>query len=392
MKKLLFISLLLLMANISSAEISKTIDVTIPGKLGTLLTMEERNTVTSLTVTGLIDARDVKCIRDSIQKLAVLDISAVSIMAYNGIEGPSGATRWYTEDVLPENSFTVNDSTGKNTLKTVILPITINKIAPFAFSNCSGLSSITIGNSVTLIGSSAFKNCSSIKNLVIPNSVTSIKNDVFRDCNNLISVSIGNSVNSIGDGAFFNCSKLASVIIPDSVTSIGESCFGNDSLLASVTISKSMTSIGYYAFENCLNLTSVYANPITPVVLEGGSNVFGGVNMTLCKLYVPSGTKVAYKAASQWGDFENIVEITTALSKPKNEMLSLFPNPVSDFIIVKGAEGIANLRIIDLNGKTIINKQININENISVQSLSKGIYCVKLTTLEGTINLKLIKK
>jgi hypothetical protein len=392
MKKLLFISLLLLMANILSAEISKTIDVTIPGKLDSLLSLTEKKTVTNLIVTGSIDARDIKCMRDSLQKLAVLDLSAVSIMAYNGTDGPSGATKWYTENVLPENSFTVNDSTGKNSLKTIILPNSINKIAPFAFTNCTGLNNLTIGKSVTFIAVSAFENCKSLISLVIPNLVTSIKNNAFRNCNNLTSLTLGNSVNSIGDGAFFNCSKLISVNIPDSVTSIGGSCFANDSLLTSVKISKSMTSIGYYAFENCLNLTSVYAYPTTPVILEGGSNVFGGVSTSLCKLYVPSGTKAAYKAASQWGDFENIIEITTALTKYNNEVLSLFPNPVSDFITVKGIEEVSNLTIVDLNGKTLLSKQIKENENISVQTLSNGIYCAKITTNKGTKNIKLIKK
>ena len=56
-------------------------------------------------------------------------------------------------------------------------------------------------------------------------SVTSIGDDAFRGCSGLTSVTIGNSVTSIGDGAFFGCSGLTSVTIPNSVTSIGDRAF-----------------------------------------------------------------------------------------------------------------------------------------------------------------------
>ena len=52
-------------------------------------------------------------------------------------------------------------------------------------------------------------------------TVTSIGNDAFYRCSGLTSVTIPNSVKSIGELAFYNCSGLTSVAIPDSVTSIG---------------------------------------------------------------------------------------------------------------------------------------------------------------------------
>ncbi len=70
----------------------------------------------------------------------------------------------------------------------------------------------------------------------------------FHDCTGLTSVTIPNSVTSIGDGAFSDCSGLTSVTIPDSVTSIGDYAFSSCTGLTSVTIPDSVTSIGDGAF------------------------------------------------------------------------------------------------------------------------------------------------
>ena len=51
-------------------------------------------------------------------------------------------------------------------------------------------------------------------------SVTSIGSDAFSDCYGLTSVTIPNSVTSIGQSAFVRCSGLTSVTIPNSVTII----------------------------------------------------------------------------------------------------------------------------------------------------------------------------
>ena len=58
-------------------------------------------------------------------------------------------------------------------------------------------------------------------------SVTSIGSAAFYDCSGLTSVTIPNSVIFIGTYAFDGCSGLTSVTIPNSVTSIGESAFWN---------------------------------------------------------------------------------------------------------------------------------------------------------------------
>ena len=141
--------------------------------------------------------------------------------------------------------------------------ITGGNILYGAFSGCSGLTNITIGNGVTSIGGAAFYKCSKLTNVTIPNSVRSIGEGAFQGCSGLTKIHyngdltgwlnisgldnlmayvstktlyidgtkiegdlvIPEGVKSICPSAFYKCTGLTSVTIPDSVTSIGTSAF-----------------------------------------------------------------------------------------------------------------------------------------------------------------------
>lgn len=61
---------------------------------------------------------------------------------------------------------------------------------------------------VIRIGNSAFSKCSGLTSVTIPNSVTEIGDDAFFKCSGLTSVTIPNSVTTIGDWAFCYCYGL----------------------------------------------------------------------------------------------------------------------------------------------------------------------------------------
>ena len=58
-------------------------------------------------------------------------------------------------------------------------------IPQYAFSGCTGLTGITIPNSVTSIGEYSFYGCKGLTTITIPNSFTSIGSRAFSDCDNL---------------------------------------------------------------------------------------------------------------------------------------------------------------------------------------------------------------
>ena len=65
----------------------------------------------------------------------------------------------------------------------------------FAFEGCTGLTSITIPNSVTSIEWFAFKNCTELVEFIIGNNVTDIGVYAFSGCTNLNSVEFENTKN-----------------------------------------------------------------------------------------------------------------------------------------------------------------------------------------------------
>jgi len=324
-------------------------------------------------------------------------------------------------------------------LKSIIIPNSVITIGSGAFWGCTNLPSVNIPSSVTFIGSFAFANCGGISSIVIPSSVSSIGENAFNDtkwyesqlsgivylnnwilgyknimpenttidikngttgiadcafqfCMNLKAINIPNSVISIGNYAFNFDTSITTIHIPNSIVFIGKGSFDNCTGLTSINIPYLVSSIGCAALQNCPNIMSIYAYPTIPVDLHNICSVFNEINTTKCILYVPIGSKALYKAADQWKDFTNIVEMTTALRPLLEESINIYPNPITNAFRVAVISGTANLQLIDLNGRIVMNKQVTANESISVSSLSQGMYIAKLITAEGIVERKIVKK
>ena len=155
---------------------------------------------------------------------------------------------------------------------------------------------VTYGNvtrKVTKIGENAFCYCSGLTSITIPNSVKAIGNDAFCGCSSLTSMSVPNSVTSIGLYAFENCSSLTSIIIPNSVTIIGGNLFSGCSSLTSITIEEG--NAFYDSRDNCNAIIETKTNKlisacqktvIPNTVVEIAGTAFWGCER-LSKLVIP---------------------------------------------------------------------------------------------------------
>ena len=170
-------------------------------------------------------------------------------------------------------------------LDTLIIGNSVTHIDPEAFSCCSDFEQIVIDEGNTTYDSR--NNCNAIiktstnelllgcKNTVIPNSVTSIGNYAFSGCSGLTTVEIPSFVTFIGQRAF-NCTGLTSMIIfAETPPTLGSSVFYNVDKSIPVyvpigTISAYQAALGWSEFTNfiemCPSEITATANPS-----EGGS-------------------------------------------------------------------------------------------------------------------------
>ncbi len=289
------------------------------GNLANLFTSEELRNMTMLKLAGTIDARDFKTMRDLMPRLTSIDLSATNIVAYSGKEGTSlQGNIQYQANVIPESAFNLGNYQNTK-LSSFIFPASTRSIDDYAFLKCVGLTSVTLSSSLQNIDSSAFSGCKNLSSIFIPSSVTIIYEDAFTGTSALFNVDTANLNYSSLDGVLYNktkttliqypTSKTGSFIIPETVTSIGQEAFYFCSNITSVIIPSSVKQIQRLAFGLCKNLSSISVRGLVPAVLYSADDPFWLVDKSTCTLYVPYGTSSLYKAANQWKDFTNIVEM-----------------------------------------------------------------------------------
>lgn len=329
---------------------SRTIEITQYGSIevtaGNLKNLlgGQLSTIKSLVLTGTIDARDFKTMRDNMVSLNEIDLSGATIVEYTGTEGTVGNYNiTYPSDMIPFQAFyNVSISQGKSSLKSIKFPLSATGIGSFAFGRNTALKSIHIPSSITNIGNQAFVyfkgtfdvepgnlyysshdsilfnkdqttliQCSVSKTggYTVPSSVTFIDDNAFGECTGLTQITLPSTVTALGQGVFSYCSGLTSINIPSSVKILPQNSFIYCRNLTSISIPASVIAMESYAVAGNNGLNSIYVSGVKPIDLSHSLYVFSSIDKTSCTLYVPSGTKSLYAAAVQWKDFKNIVEV-----------------------------------------------------------------------------------
>ncbi|MBQ8716028.1 MAG: leucine-rich repeat protein [Prevotella sp.] len=130
-------------------------------------------------------------------------------------------------------------------------------LGDYAFSNCTALTTATLGSKITSIGKDAFYNCSSLQEITIPNAVKSLGEYAFYGCSGMTSAKIGNGITAINKSTVSGCSALKDIQIGTGVMTIDTYSFSRCSSLPMIEIPKNVTDIKDYVFQSCSQLKNV---------------------------------------------------------------------------------------------------------------------------------------
>ncbi len=259
---------------------NRTIYISEPGTLSSLISLEDIRRIRNLKLVGEMNDDDIAMMTHSFRSI--------------------DKTLYKTETLdLSEASFPKNILYGFNGLaylRSVKLPPTIVKIrgSKGAFDGCTSLTEVDFGDNPQLevLGSGiwqnvnsldysivycgAFSNCTSLKEMTIPESVTTIEGGAFygsgiekvtfsEDCRiesfDGFKVGVVNSLGGIQNfliGVFYGCGHLKTIEIPSSVMMITESAFAGWNGLETLTIPETVKYIwGEKLFSGCTSLKSV---------------------------------------------------------------------------------------------------------------------------------------
>lgn len=275
-----------------------------PGQLSALV--DNPGSVTSLRLTGTANAADLFFIDSDMKNLTSLDLSGLTIAAYDGeplkqkknyaaATIPTGtfAGSGITSLVLPESPVTLGDMCFSGTkLRTVTVgsyvslgtgvfascpdleTVTLNTATTgtYTFRDCPALKSVTMP-AATQVGAYAFAGCSALDNIDAP-LIHTLGDAAFNGCTALKAFEFDGGLRSIGNYAFtYSGLENLQLVDCENLTSIGEWAFAHCPSLSIVELPESLTSLGEGAFFDCTALATISApggvNALPAYALKG---------------------------------------------------------------------------------------------------------------------------
>lgn len=245
---------------------------------------EDASAVTSLTVSGTVDASDLFFIADNLTALRSLDLKNVNIVEYHGnklkhhthyaaAEIPAGtfAATPLTSVSLPlQQGLVIGEMAFSHSpITEIVFNDNISAIRPGAFANCTSLTSVSLP--AGQVDTDAFANCTALKSADL-SAVSILADRVFADCTALENVTNTEKLSYIGAGAFRNCTALTTFAFPADLVVIGNTAFEGSGLAAAdLSACTSLSTVGDRAFASDANLESVLFPADANVTIGAGA-------------------------------------------------------------------------------------------------------------------------
>lgn len=268
---------IILFSSIIAAAISaKAQSVSVATEAGGLSeALSGKTDVTSLTVSGKLNAADYKYINSDLTKLDMLNLSAVAsdtLPAWSlfGLQakqivlpaqlkvigkGALGAVA-ATEVELPQTLTQIGEAAFAGAkIERLAVPASV-QVSEGAFKHCTQLRSVTWLPSV--IPAEAFKGCSALAEMKFPKNITLIGSDAFESTAlTEVNLSECTALTQIGEGAFAECSSLRGAALPEQIKDLAPYIFMGCTSLSDLSVSAALTAVGNYSLASVSALETV---------------------------------------------------------------------------------------------------------------------------------------
>ncbi len=302
---------------------------------------------------------------------------------------------------IPEGVTSLGMATFKECvrLETVDLPSTLTNFEEQVFSTCYSLESIAIPEGTTFLPESFCYQCTQLTDIQFPSTLEEIRNGAFALCYGLEHISLPNSLTTMRNGAFANCYNLQEVVVPSSVRTMGSDVFYQNSSMKTITLGENVEVLGYGtlgAWEVLADnshrwaLTDIYSlNPVPPHFEYDGfarpePDFFSLEEFTeeektqfyaTVTLHVPDTAVDAYRTASLWSAFSNIVGDATGISAPTTMPTTVEAGEGS--LHVSGLESGTVAMLYNTAGRLVATSTAMTSGSVHFDALPAGIYMVR---------------
>ncbi len=210
------------------------------------------------------------------------DLSADRNIIESGNYGKNGDNiKWTLDDmgtaVVSGSGEMADSQTSQCAFKSaskIIIEDGITSIGSLALCGCYKVESIEIPDSVKHIGDLGFS-YNSLKTLPLPDSIEKIGVGAFGHSLELEEINIPKNLDKIERGVFYNCGKLTEIVIPDKVTTIESEAFASCENIISVTFPATLKKIEKDAFAEDISISQIFYNGTSSdwnnIVIESGN-------------------------------------------------------------------------------------------------------------------------
>lgn len=224
LKKHFYACICMLLIGIGSLQ-AKEVTLTEAGTLSGMISNEELNSLTELTVNGPVNGSDIKIIRAMGGTLKTLNMKNARIV--------EGGDSYYLTD-----KFTQNDVIGDymfyamTAMEKIVMPKDVWTIGSWNNNNPWNADKTKLSghpasynssyNNNDNFGCASFYQCVNLREIEFPTTLVYICSKAFGNCVKLTSVTIPEGVELLGNSIFFDCSELVSASLPSTLGNLNK--------------------------------------------------------------------------------------------------------------------------------------------------------------------------